>query len=96
MDAVTTAGLRLGSAAVGPLIKRLFRAEGPGAGLIDDQRQQRCPDRVPALVVVRQQQFVHIFTDAPQQGPIQPVRSMSTGKLTTTAPRYTLAGTADA
>ncbi|RKN04539.1 NACHT domain-containing protein [Streptomyces radicis] len=34
MDAVAAVGLRLGSAAVAPLVKRLFRAEQPGAGLV--------------------------------------------------------------
>ncbi|QPP07563.1 NACHT domain-containing protein [Streptomyces bathyalis] len=46
MDAVTTAGLRLGSAVVGPLIKKLFRAEEAGAGLIDQ------PVRIASLVSI--------------------------------------------
>ncbi|WP_051115837.1 NACHT domain-containing protein [Streptomyces sp. PsTaAH-124] len=47
MDAITTAGLRLGSAAVAPLVKKLFRAEPPGAGLVSE------PVRVASLVSFR-------------------------------------------
>ncbi|MGW0981908.1 NACHT N-terminal Helical domain 1-containing protein [Streptomyces xiamenensis] len=44
MDAATTVGLRLGSAALAPLIKKLFRAEPPGAKLVE------APVRLSSLV----------------------------------------------
>jgi hypothetical protein len=47
MDAATTVGLRLGSAAVTPLVKKLFRAESPGAGLVGE------PVRIASLVSLR-------------------------------------------
>ncbi len=40
-------GLRLASSAVAPLVKRLFRADGPGAALVDH------PVRISALVTFR-------------------------------------------
>ncbi|MEO3753351.1 NACHT domain-containing protein [Streptomyces sp. B6B3] len=43
-------GLRLASSAVVPLVKRLFRPEGPGAGLVDR------PVRISALVTFRGEQ----------------------------------------
>ncbi|TDC78320.1 NACHT domain-containing protein [Streptomyces hainanensis] len=42
-----TIGARIASAAIGPLIKRLFRPDGPGAGLVDK------PVRVSSLVSFR-------------------------------------------
>ncbi|MDT0266569.1 NACHT domain-containing protein [Streptomyces sp. DSM 44915] len=47
MDAAATVGLRLGSAAVAPLVKRLFRAEPPGAALVGE------PVRIGTLLAFR-------------------------------------------
>ncbi|MGK5529674.1 NACHT domain-containing protein [Streptomyces sp. URMC 129] len=47
MDAAATVGLRLGSAAVAPLVRKLFRAEQPGAGLVGE------PVRIASLVSFR-------------------------------------------
>ncbi|WP_062214535.1 NACHT domain-containing NTPase [Streptomyces sp. NBRC 109706] len=47
MDVAATVGLRLGSAVVAPLVRRLFRAEQPGAGLVDG------PVRIDSLLSFR-------------------------------------------
>ncbi|MGP4110023.1 NACHT domain-containing protein [Streptomyces sp. 4N509B] len=47
MDAAAAVGLRLGSTVVAPLVKKLFRAEQPGAGLVDE------PVRIASLVSFR-------------------------------------------
>ncbi|MFJ4785368.1 hypothetical protein [Streptomyces sp. NPDC088794] len=43
----TVIGTRLASSLIGPLVKKLFLREGPGAGLVDK------PVRVSALVSFR-------------------------------------------
>lgn len=50
MDAVGTVGLRLGSAAIAPLVRKLFQVEQPGAGLVGK------PVRIATMVSFRSEQ----------------------------------------